>query len=113
MGLLEAGKNSMLDHLGSESVLVRLYDDADAEILNISSASQDKTISWNSATGGSMSMASSIDFEIPAGTTVGAISFRSADGATEYARDVLAVENQETYTNDGTYTLSTATFNLN
>ena len=63
MGLLDAGKNLMLNHLGSESVKVRLYDDADAEILNLSSASQDKTISWNSATGGSMSMASSIDFE--------------------------------------------------
>jgi len=113
MGLLDTGKNLMLDHLGSESVLVRLYDDADAEILNLSSASQDKTISWNSATGGSMSMIADVTFEIPAGTTVGAVSFRSADGTIEYARDVLAVEDQETYANDGTYRLNTATFNLN
>lgn len=112
MAVQTVGKNLMLDALGGVAVKARLYDTGGAEILDHADASQDKTIAWNAASGSSMAMTSSVDFQVKAGKTVGAISFRSTDGNTEYARDDLPVENQESYANDGVYTLSSATISL-
>lgn len=109
----ENGKNAMLDHLGTVAVKMRLLDDVEAEIVDHGDASQDKTITWGAASGGSMDMSGTLEFQVKSGITVAHISFRSSDGLTEYAKDTLAVEDQETYANDGTYTVTQATMDLN
>lgn len=113
MGLTTIGKNYALDALGDVVVKARLLDDVGAEVLDHLSASQDKTIAWGDATGGAMTINSSVTFQVKSGVTVAAISFRSSDGNTEYGRDELAAGDQETYANDGTYTLTSAEINLN
>lgn len=106
------GKNAMLDHLATVATKMRLLDDASAEIVDHLDASQDKTIAWDPAATGQMGISASIEFQVKAGVTVGGISFRSTDGLTEYALDTLAVGDQETYANDGTYTVTAATLSI-
>jgi hypothetical protein len=112
MSLTVEGKNYALDGIASVATKARLLDNTNAEILDHVGASQDKVLSWGSASSGSVSTTTTVTFEVPAGTTVAAISYRSTDGVIEYGRDVIAVENQETYTNNGTYNLTSVTISF-
>jgi len=112
MSLTTTGKNTAVEAVGAVATLMRLYDDGGAEVLDYDGLSQDKTISWGSAINGTISIGSSVSFKVQAGVTLAAISFRSSDGNTEYGRDEIAVENQETYANDGTYNVTSATLTI-
>ncbi len=112
MSLTTEGRNFALNELAGVATKMRLLDETDAEILNHEAASQDQALTWGAAASGTVSITNEPAFEIPGGTTVAAVSFRSTDGATEYARDVLAVGDQESYTNDGTYTVTAASISI-
>ena len=112
MSLTTTGKNTAVEAVGAVATLMRLYDDGGSEVLNHAGSSQDKTISWGAATSGAISTSSSVSFEVKSGVTVAAISFRSSDGNTEYGRDEIAVGDQETYANDGTYNVTSATLTI-
>ena len=112
-------KNAMLDHVGTLIEKVQLFGDEEGgtgtavAIPDHEAASQLNDINWNSAANAEMSMTeASIEFEVPGGWTVTAISFRNLAGDTQHARDTLAEGDQETYSNDGTYTLTDATLKL-
>ena len=112
MAFTSAGKEAMLDELGLLITKMRLLDGNDDEIVDHDDASQDQAVVWDSASGSSMALDGSCAFEVKSGITVTSISFRSTDGLTEYARDVLAVGDQETYAGDGTYTVTNATLEI-
>lgn len=112
MAISIIGKNLMLDRLASVAVKVRLYDSTGAEILSHTSASQDKIITWGTASASSVAMTGSVDFQVLGGKTVATISIRNLDGTTEYARDEIPVGSRESFTNDGIFTLSGATMSL-
>jgi hypothetical protein len=112
MSFTEAGKNAMLDEIGTVAVKMRLLDDADAEIVDHLDASQDQSLTWGSASGGEVSITNDPEFEVKSGVTVKSISFRSSDGNTEYARDVLAEGDRETFANNGIYTVIDATLTI-
>jgi hypothetical protein len=113
MSYTNEGKNHMLTELAAVATHMRLLNTEATEITDYTAASQDKALSWGTAAGGEISITNQPQFEIPGGTTVGAISFRSSDGLTEYARKTLDVADQEDYANDGTYTVTMATMDLN
>ena len=108
MAFTNEGKNAMLDHLKTLATHMRLLDDTDAEILDHDSASQDKALTWGAASNGVVAITNEPVFEIPGGTTLKAYSYRSSDGLTEYGRDIIPVESRETWTNDGTHTVTAA-----
>lgn len=110
MSFNNTGKHAMLDHVKTLATHLRLYDDDGAEI-QWQEASQDKEVTWGNAGAvddGEVHATSQPVFDIPGGTTVAEIAYINNTGATEYARDVLDVADQETYANDGTYTVQTA-----
>ena len=109
MAFTNEGKNAMLDHVKTLATHMRLLDETDAEILDHTSASQDQALTWGAASAGVLAITNTPEFQVPGGTTVAAISYRSTDGTAEYARDVV---DQESYTNNGTYTVTAASFTL-
>jgi hypothetical protein len=112
MSFTATGKNAMLDEIGTIAVKMRLLDSSDAEVVDHLDASQDQSVTWGAAAAGSMAMSNNPEFEVKSGVTVKSISFRSSDGNTEYARDVLAEGDRETFANDGTYTVTAATLSI-
>ncbi len=115
MAYENAAKNSMLDHLATEVLYVSLHTDFPATALNEvsggSPAYARKSITWNAAQDGSMAASNQPTFDVPAGTTVAAVGFWSADnGGTLYGgADVT----DEVYAAQGTYTLTSVTLHLN
>ena len=110
MAFTNTGKHAMLDHVASLATHVRLLDEVGDEI-EWSAASQDKEITWAAAGAsedGEIAASSQPVFDVPGGKTVGGVAFINNTGATEYARDTFAEGDRETYSNDGTYTVSTA-----
>ena len=112
MATTNDGKNYMLDQLKTVAVKMRLLDDGMLEIQDHESAGQDKDITWGDATGGVLNMTNTPEFEIPGGTTVAAVSYRNTAGTTEYARDVIVEGERESYTNDGTFTVTSASITI-
>jgi hypothetical protein len=112
MSFTETGKNAMLDEIATVAVKMRLLDDSDTEIVDHLDASQDQSLTWGAASGGEVAITNDPEFEVKSGVTVASISFRSSDGNTEYARDELDVGDQETFANDGTYTVTAATLTI-
>lgn len=100
-------KNAMLDHLGTLATKVGLYNGS-TEINGGSYARQ--SVTWDSASNGSMSASDSIQFSVPAGASISHIKLFSSDGNTEYADFLVSTE---VYTNAGTYTVTTLTLDLN
>jgi hypothetical protein len=106
----------MLDHLGTEAVYASLHsadpgDTGANEISGGSPAYARKAITWNAAAAGSMDDSNVPVFDVPAGTTVAFVGFWSAltSGTFYGAADVT----DESFTNQGTYTLTDADLDLN
>jgi len=119
MSLTNNGRNIGLDAIGAVALRMQLFGDEEGgvgtpvAIPDHQAAAQLETIAWSAADAGSMAMSTSeVVFEVPGGWTVTAISFRSEDGNTEYGRDTLAEGDQETYSNDGTYTVTSASMSI-
>jgi len=106
-----AGKNAMLDALGALITYVGLLDDEDTEITGGDPAYARKAITWSAADAGEMEASNQPEFDVPASTTVSKVIFMSADsGGTKYAE---ADVDDEVFTNQGTYTLTSVTLDLN
>jgi len=100
-------KNAMLDYLATVATKVALYSGASTEVTGGSYARQ--TITWGSASNGSISATSIPAFSVPAGQTVAIVKLFN-DTTTEYASfDVT----DETFSNAGTYTITDLTLDLN
>jgi hypothetical protein len=109
MGYEDAGKNAMLDELGTLITHVGLLDETDTEISGGSYTRE--TISWDAAASGEMDASNEPVFDVPAGNTVSKVIFMSAvSGGTKYAE---ADVSNEVFTNAGTYTLTSVTLDLN
>jgi hypothetical protein len=119
MAFTTAGKNLMLDEFGSVAVLVELMGDEvggagpAVAVPDHAAAAQQLAITFDSAAGGEVDLdagvhPTGIEFEVPGGWTVTAVRYLEALGVTEYSRDVLAVGDQETFANDGYYTVNEA-----
>lgn len=101
-------KNTMLDYLATVATTAALYSGASTEVTGGDYARQ--TITWGSASGGSLSDTSIPAFDIPAGETVAIVKLFNTAGTVEYASfDVT----DETFTNAGTYTITDLTLDLN
>lgn len=106
--MTEAAKNAMLDYLATVATKAALYSGASTEVTGGTYARQ--TISWGSASGGSLSDTSIPAFNIPAGETVAIVKLFNTAGTVEYGSfDVT----DETFTNAGTYTITDLTLDLN
>lgn len=117
MPLTDTAKNLMLDELASVAVWVSLHDgDPGATGVNELSGGDPayarKQITWPAASGGSLDDSTDgLEFDVPAGSDVTHAGFWSAatDG-TFYASD--DVSDPESFTGQGTYTLSDAVLSL-
>ena len=116
MGYSTAGKNKMLDELAAVAVQVSLHDgdpgdNGANEISGGSPAYARKSVTWNSASGGAITASNQPEFDVPAGTTVRYVGFWSAaTGGTFYG---YADVTDETFTNQGTYKLTSIQLDLN
>jgi len=110
------GKNSMLDHLGTEAVFASLHsadpgDNGASELSGGSPAYARKAITWNPAAAGSMDDSNVPVFDVPAAGVVLYVGFWSlVTGGVFYGS---ALVTQETFGAQGTYTLNDADLNLN
>lgn len=111
MALNDTAKNLMLAELATVAVYVGLTDDTDTELTGGSPAYARQAITWNAPSAGAMTASNQPVFDIPAGATVGKVKFYSAlSGGTLYGEyDVT----NETYGGQGTYTLTSASIDLN
>lgn len=101
-------KNYMLTQLAIVATKAALYSDASTEVTGGTYARQ--TITWGTASNGSISDTSIPAFNIPAGQTVAIVKLFNTAGTVEYASfDVT----DETFTNAGTYTITDLTLDLN
>lgn len=101
MAMLNTFYNAVANYGGTLITYIGLVDETGVEISGGSYARQ--SASWGGATSGSISLASDLTFEIPAGNVVaGWRCFNAETGGTNYGGGTLT---QESYTGDGTYTL--------
>jgi hypothetical protein len=104
----ETAKNYMLTQLAGQATKASLHIANGDEVSGGTYARQ--TITWGTASGGSISDTSIPAFNIPASTTVATVKLWNSAGTVEYASfDVT----DETFTNAGTYTITDLTLNLN
>lgn len=108
-GIVDAGKNLMLDGFGGGVAFVSLHTadpgvSASAEVSG--GAYTREAISWASATSGSVSTSASIIFDVPGSTTITHLGYWSAStSGTFYGSRPLDVD--QTYATAGTYTITT------
>ena len=109
MALNDAAKNLMLTEFASSATHMALFDETQTEITGGTYARQ--ALTWGTASSGAISITNQPSFDIPASTTVGDVRFFSAlTGGTEYGiYDTV----DETFSNAGTYTITSATVDLN
>ena len=116
MGYSDAGKDLMLDALGTVAVFVSLHDGAPGdnganEISGGSPAYVRKAITWNASSGGSLDSSNQPELDVPAATTVMHVGFWSAEsGGVFYG---FSDVDDEVYTNQGTYKVTDADLDLN
>ena len=107
--LLVAGKNPMLTHLSTLATHIALLNGSGVEISGGDYVRQ--SVTWGTASNGSISITNQPVFDVPAGSTVAQIAFYSAStGGTKYSESSVT---SETYAGDGTYTVTSASINLN
>jgi len=115
MGLNITAKNAMLSSLISQAVYASIHNNDPAEnganeISGGSPAYARKSLTWGTPSNGSVSITNQPVFDIPAGTTVKYIGLWSAStGGTFYGS--AAVTN-ETYSGQGTYTVTSGTISI-
>jgi len=111
-----AGKNSMLDHLGTEAVFASLHtaDPGDTGINEVAGgvpAYARKAITWNPAAAGAMDDSNVPVFDVPAGTHVNYVGLWSlVSGGVFYGSDDVV---EEVFGAQGTYTLTDMDLDLN
>lgn len=111
-----AGKHVMLNALAAVATHVGLHSAVPStgtpnEISGGSPAYARKSNPWNAASGGAITGSSAPVFDVPSGASVAYVGFWSASsGGTLYSYDDVTVE---TFGAQGTYTLTSATQDLN
>lgn len=108
MAFVNAGRNAMLDYIGTQITLLALYTDIGATTEVTGGAYTRESITFAAANAGSMSANVQPVFDVPAGTTVRAVGFLTAGGV-QYAFDEVTAES---YGGAGTYTVSSATLSI-
>lgn len=112
MALSNAGKHVMLDALAGVAVYASLHTASPGttganEVSGGSPAYARKSITWNAASGGALDNNANPVFDVPGSTTVSHFGLWSAaSGGTFYGGDALSAS--ESFTGQGTYTLSDA-----
>lgn len=110
MALSNAAKNLMLDELATVAVWSSMHTASPGttganEVSGGSPAYARKAITWNAAATGNLDNNANPVFDVPAGTTVTHFGLWSAvTGGTFYGGDALSAS--ESFTAQGTYTLS-------
>lgn len=110
MALNETSKNLMLTELASVATSCALLNASLVELSGGSPAYARKTLTWGTASAGSMSITNDPVFDIPASGVVAYVRLYNAGGTVEYGDFAVT---QETYGGQGTYTLTDFTINLN
>jgi hypothetical protein len=116
VALSNAGKNVMLDALGAVAVYASLHTadpgtSGTSEVTGGSPAYARKAITWNAAASGDLDNNANPTFDVPASTTVSYFGLWSASsGGTFYGGGALSAS--ETFSAQGTYTLSDADVTL-
>jgi len=107
-GLVDAGKNLLLDGLADGVEFVSLHtDDPDGSGSDEVSASPyaRKSVVWATPASASVSSASAIVFDIPGSTTINHLGYWSASsGGTFYG--ARALDSEQTFATPGTYTIA-------
>lgn len=113
--LNDTAKNLMLNQLKSSVLYVSLHSASPAttgnELSGGSPAYARKAITWGTVASGAMSATNAPVFDVPAGATVGAVGFFSAITAGTLYGDFDVTD--EVYAGQGTYTLTSASIDLN
>jgi hypothetical protein len=115
MALNDTAKNAMLDELGTLLLYVSLHTDtlgsgSGNEVTGGTPAYARKSITWSAASAGVLSASNAPVFDIPTTTTIRRVGFWSADtGGTYYGDGEIT---DETYSGQGTYTLSDADISI-
>jgi hypothetical protein len=112
MALETNALNLMLDELGTNITYVALHSGPGSadELSGGSPAYARKAISWNTAASGNLDSAVQPQFDVPGGSTVSHVGYWSAaTGGTFYG---TAPVTNESYTDQGLYTLTDADIDL-
>ncbi len=121
MGLSAAARNNMLDcGLRSQNPTIGITyaslhtaspdPSGGSEVTGGSPAYTRESVTWNAASGGSMTASNQPVFDVPSGTTVTHVGFWSAVTAGTYMG--MSDVTDEAYGAQGTYTLTSTTVNL-
>lgn len=113
MGLSNAGRNVALDAIGDVGLYVSLHT-ADpgttgaSEVTGGSPAYARKSVTWASASSGSMALSAAVTFDVPSGKTVTHFGvWSAATSGTFYGGGALSAS--EAFGAQGTYDLETGT----
>lgn len=106
MAMSEGYKNAIADYGGSLITHIGLVDETGTEISGGSPAYARQAVTWTSASGGTIRPNADLTFNVPSGTTVaGWRGYSALTGGTNYGGADLP---QETFANQGKYTLLAA-----
>lgn len=113
-GYSALGKNVMLNALGAVALRAALYTGDPGAVGTANEVTGGsyarKACAWAAADAGSMALDGSVVFDVPASTTISFVGFWNTGGTVFYgSADVT----DETFANAGTYTLTSATLDLN
>ena len=111
MAILDTGKNQMLTNLSGSLTHMALFTDNACTTEVTGGTYARKGITWGTAASGSIAISNQPIFDVPAGTTVRGVGFMTAltSGSKLADYDVL----DEVYAGAGTYTVTSATIDLN
>lgn len=113
MGLNNTAKNYMLTQLTGVAIYMSLHtaDPGESGTSEVSGGSYArKSVTWGTPSGGSVSASNQPVFDVPASTTVSYVGLWSAaSGGTFYGS---ANVDDETFTNAGTYTVTSAQISI-
>lgn len=108
-GLVDAGKNLMLDGFGTGVTFVSLHtaDPSTNGSNEVSGGSYTReSVSWASAASGSVSTSASVVFDVPGSTTITHLGYWSASTSGTFYGS-RALDTNQTFATAGTYTIAT------
>jgi len=108
-GLVDAGKNLMLDGFGTGVTFVSLHtaDPSTDGSSEVSGGSYTREgVSWASAASGSISTSASVVFDVPGSTTITHLGYWSASTSGTFYGS-RALDTNQTFATAGTYTIAT------
>ena len=108
-GLVDAGKNLMLDGFGTGVTFVSLHtaDPSTDGSNEVSGGSYTREgVSWASAASGSISTSASVVFDVPGSTTITHLGYWSASTSGTFYGS-RALDTNQTFATAGTYTIAT------